>query len=99
MFFKCHLMQINDFFFQDKHKEKSKDKEKKHEKEDRKHGREERKQSKEDKKLDKEEKRKEKGKMKDKAEKASCVEVKNEPMSEDDDTPLVNELNLIARSS
>nr|SVE91634.1 EOG090X0296 [Daphnia sinensis] len=73
----------------DKHKEKSKDKEKKHDKEDRKHGREERK-SKEDKKLDKEEKKKEKGKNKDKVEKVSCVEVKNEPMSEEDDTPVAS---------
>nr|CAG4636829.1 EOG090X0296 [Ceriodaphnia reticulata]SVE72808.1 EOG090X0296 [Ceriodaphnia reticulata] len=74
----------------DKHKDKSKDKERKHDKEERKHEREDRKHSKEDRKQDKGEKKKEK--LKEKSEK-TYVEVKNEPVSEDDD-----EMPLASRS-
>ncbi len=40
--------------------------------------------------MEKEEKKKGKDKSKDKAEKSQYVEVKNEPLSEDDDVPLVS---------
>nr|CAH0105880.1 unnamed protein product [Daphnia galeata] len=74
----------------DKHKDKSKDKDRKHDKDERKQGKEDRKHSKEDKKVDKEERKKGKDKIKDKAEKNQHVEVKNEPLSEDDDVPLAS---------
>nr|CAG4639840.1 EOG090X0296 [Daphnia pulex]SVE84742.1 EOG090X0296 [Daphnia pulex] len=74
----------------DKHKDKSKDKDRKHDKEERKQGKEDRKHSKEDRKVEKEEKKKGKDKSKDKAEKSQYVEVKNEPLSEDDDVPLAS---------
>ena len=77
------------YFHQDKHKDKSRDKDRKHDKEERKQSKEDRKHSKEDKKVDKEERKKGKDKIKDKAEKNQHVEVKNEPLSEDDDVPLV----------
>ncbi|XP_046639918.1 DNA topoisomerase I, mitochondrial-like [Daphnia pulicaria] len=71
----------------DKHKDKSKDKDRKHDKEERS---KDRKHSKEDRKVEKEEKKKGKDKSKDKAEKSQYVEVKNEPLSEDDDVPLAS---------
>nr|SVE85366.1 EOG090X0296 [Daphnia pulicaria] len=71
----------------DKHKDKSKDKERKHDKEERS---KDRKHSKEDRKVEKEEKKKGKDRSKDKAEKSQYVEVKNEPLSEDDDVPLAS---------
>nr|CAG4649146.1 EOG090X0296 [Scapholeberis mucronata]SVE93489.1 EOG090X0296 [Scapholeberis mucronata] len=64
----------------DKHKDKVKDKDKRYEKEERKH--------KEDRKHDKQEKKKERSK--EKAENTSHVDVKNEPLSEDEELPFAS---------
>ena len=82
MFLRLKENEFDTHISKDKHKDKSRDKERRSDKEERKHSKEERKH-------DKEEKKKDKEKSKEKAEKANSLHVKNEPLSEDDDMPLV----------